>query len=73
MDKSMRSHVAHHTKARDDGARTYEWTFADESKALRVAITWSASGTSAAHSHAFASATVIRAGDVGHDASTKTE
>jgi len=48
-DKSMRAHPAHHTQAQGDGERIYLWKFEDESRRLRVKLTWSEYVTSEAN------------------------
>jgi hypothetical protein len=63
MDKSMKAHPAHHTSARTGSGRTYEWEFADESRHLRVMLTWLKSLSAEMTMQAKLSFRVFRAGD----------
>jgi hypothetical protein len=63
IDKSMRAHPAHHTQAQGDKERTYLWMFADESRELRVTLTWSESVTSVGNIIDSCSAKQTRAGE----------
>lgn len=61
MVKSMRANEAHHTPARGDGERAYDWEFADEAKRLRVSLIWTVSLSAVAKATAAISMQIIRA------------
>ncbi len=64
IDKSMTAQPAHHTQAQGEGERTYLWEFADESRKLRVTLTWLVSITAVVKFSDSCSAKVISAGEV---------
>ena len=63
MDKSMKAHPAHHTSAGAASERTYEWEFADESRHLRVRLTWLKTLSGELTMQGKVSCKVIRAGE----------
>lgn len=64
MDKSMKSHPAHHTQAQGNGERIYIWKFLDDLRMLCVALIWSESLTSTIGITDYCSAELIRNGKV---------
>jgi hypothetical protein len=61
IDKSMKAHRAHHTRAGASGERIYEWEFADQSRHLQVTLIWCKALSSELTMQASLSSSLIRA------------